>query len=139
MRMLCVARHQFLSEHLCRYFEALGMDAVPCVGLAEAKQMVPKTDLDVVVCDYDLLVSRPLASWESDPATSSVPLVAVSLTRHPGDAHLMDVNGIAGFLYLPTLSAEDAGRILAGVRRTRGISPPNGLAWPGHTPAPLPR
>ena len=35
MRMLCVARHRFLSEHLCRYFEALGMDAVPCVGLAD--------------------------------------------------------------------------------------------------------
>ncbi len=134
--MLCVARHRFLAEHLCRYFDALGMDTVPGVGLAEAKRMIGATELDVVICDYDLLVSRSLASWEADAAASRVPLVAVSLTRHPGDAHIMDMSGIAGFLYLPTLSADDARRILAGVRRTRGISPPNGLTWPGHTPAP---
>jgi hypothetical protein len=53
------------------------------------------------------------------------------MTRHPGEVHVMDVNGIAGFLYLPTLDAEDACRLLAAVRRKTGaINPPSVLPWP---------
>ena len=53
------------------------------------------------------------------------------MTRHPGEVHVLDVNGIAGFLYLPTLDAEDACRLLAAVRRkTGGINPPSVLPWP---------
>lgn len=136
MRVLCVGRHPFLSEHLGRFFENLGVDCTPCVGLAEAMARVPTHDPDAVICDYDLLATMSLTSWESDPALVAVPVIAVSLTRHPGEAHLMDVNGIAGFLYLPTLEPEDAKRVLAAALRKRArIDPPsNVLQWPATTP-----
>jgi hypothetical protein len=55
-----------------------------------------------------------------------VPIIAVSLTRHPGDAHLADVNGIAGFLYLPTLEPRKRSACSSAVRRKRGVAtPPN--------------
>ena len=133
MRMLCVVRHRYLSEHLCRYFDALGMDTVPCVGLRNARALAASSDVDVMICDYDLLVTAWRGAWASEAAASRVPILAVSLTRQPGDAHVLDVNRIGGFLYLPTLSPEDAHRAIAGVRRTRGITPPNVLPWPGQT------
>lgn len=135
MKALCVGRHQFLSEHLCRFFDQFGIDTVPCVGLMDAMAAVPEQNPDLVICDYDLLATIPLTSWESDPVLSSIPFIAVSMTRHPGEAHLLDVNGIAGFLYLPTLDPTDADRVLSAIRRTRGgINPPDVLPWQGTTP-----
>ena len=135
MRALCVGRHRFLSEHFCRFFDNLGLDTLACVGMDEAAEIVRTTELDVVIADYDLLATTSLSAWESDPACADIGVVAVSLTRHPGEAHLLDVNGIAGFLYLPTLDAEDAHRLLSAIRRKRnGIHPPNALPWPGTTP-----
>jgi CheY-like chemotaxis protein len=132
MRVLCVGRHPYLAEHLCRFFEQLGLDTTPSVGLSDATDRVRDEELDAVICDYDLLATMPLERWERDPALSDVPLIAVSLTRHPGEAHLLDVNGIAGFLYLPTLEPEHAMRLLAAVRsRRKGINPPPVLPWPG--------
>lgn len=134
MRVLCIGRHPFLSEHLCRFFESLGVDAIPCVGIAEAARMVRVHEPDAVVCDYDLLATASLANWEHDPALADLPMVAISLTRHPGEAHLLDVNGIAGFLYLPTLDPDDARRLLMAIRPKRArIDPPNVLPWPGTT------
>src|ERR1700742_4167589 len=133
MRVLCVARHKYLSEHLCRFFDLLGVDTIPCVGVPEAMEMIRAGDPDAVICDYDLLATIPIGDWESDPVLGKVPVIAVSMTRHPGESHLLDINGIAGFLYLPTLDAEDAQRLLATVRQKRGggINPPNVLSWPG--------
>jgi hypothetical protein len=103
--------------------------------MAEAQASIATSHPDAVICDYDLLATMPIASWESDPAVADVPVIAVSLTRHPGEAHVLDVNGIAGFLYLPTLEADDAQRLLAAVRRkSGGINPPHVLQWPGTTP-----
>ena len=134
MRLLCVTRHPFLSEHLCRYFEDLGFDTVACVGMHEAMDMVPTHDVDAVVSDYDLLSSVPLDRWEQDEILSATPIIAVSLTRHPGEAHLNEATAIAGFLYLPTLQAEDAQRVLKSLPRRRGaITPTNVLPWPGQT------
>ena len=131
MRALCVGRHPFLSEHLGRFFGNLGVVCTPCVGLSEAMALVASCDPDAVICDYDLLATMSLASWESNPALSAVPIIAVSLTRHPGEAHLLDVNGITGFLYLPTLEPEDARRVLAAASGKRArIEPPNILQWP---------
>lgn len=130
MRVLCVSRHPYLSEHLCRFFEALDVCATPCVGMGEAIAAVALHEPDVVICDYDVLATMPLDSWESDPALSGTPVIAVSLTRHPGEAHLLDTNGISGFLYLPTLDPEDAHCVLAGACRKRGgINPPDVLPW----------
>jgi DNA-binding NarL/FixJ family response regulator len=136
MRVLCVGRHPFLSEHIGRFFGELGIETIPCVGLSEAEDLVRARDPDAIICDYDLLATMPLASWESDPMLARVPLVAVSLTRHPGEAHLLDINSIAGFLYLPTLDRDDALRLLTAVqqRRDRINPPPTALQWPGSTP-----
>ena len=135
MRVLCVARHPFLSEHLSRFFEKLGADTVPCVGLQDATDQTPYTALDAVICDYDLLAPLTSDVWESHPLLSAVPIIAVSLTRHPGDAHLRDAVGVAGFLYLPTLEPDAARAMLAAVRRRDTIQPPDALPWPGSTPA----
>lgn len=46
--------------------------------------------------------------------------IAVSLTRHAEELHLLDVDGIAGFLYLPTLERAPALKILhAAVSRSK--------------------
>jgi hypothetical protein len=139
MRVLCVARHPFLSEHLGRYFERLGVDTMPCVGLRDAAHLAPKYDVDAVICDYDLLAASSLEVWSSDPLLARRPVIAVSLTRHPGEAHLSNADCILGFLYLPTLEPDDAQRVLAAVRRRRTtIQPPNVLPWPAQTtPTPL--
>src|SRR4029077_8441106 len=113
MRVLCVGRHPFLSEHLGRFFEGLGAETIPCVGMAEAEVVARHRGPDAVICEYDLLATISLARWVCEPVLSRTPLIAVSLTRHPGEAHLLDINGIAGFLYLPTLDRDDALRVLA--------------------------
>jgi len=135
MRVLCVGRHPFLSEHLGRFFEKLGVDTIPCVGIAEAEVVARRRQPDAVICEYDLLATISLSRWETDPLLAQIPLIAVSLTRHPGEAHLLDVNSIAGFLYLPTLDRADALRLLAAVRRKRGgVTVPDALPWPGSRP-----
>ena len=134
MRVLCVGRHPFLSEHLCRFFGELGAETIPCVGLVRAEELVRCRNPDAIICEYDLLATNSITSWEDDPILARVPLVAVSMTRHPGEAHLQDINGIAGFLYLPTLDRDDALRLLAAVRQKRSsIVPPNVLTWPRTT------
>jgi DNA-binding NarL/FixJ family response regulator len=132
MRVLCVGRHPFLSDHLCRFFVALGMDARPVVGLDAAIDAAPDYEPDAVVCDYDLLATISLDGWERDPLLSRLPVIAVSLTRRPEEVHLLDVNGIAGFLYLPTLEREQALRMLraAASWRRAGVTSPASLPWP---------
>lgn len=112
LRALCVARHSFLSEHLARYFAAMGVATTNAVGLDSAVKVAADASPDVVICDYDVLASIPLQAWERDVLLSSTPVIAVSLTRHAEELQLLDVNGIAGFLYLPTLERVPALRIL---------------------------
>jgi DNA-binding NarL/FixJ family response regulator len=131
MRVLCIGRHPYLSEHLCRFFQRLGVETIPCVGITEAAESVRIDNPDAVICDYDLLTPMSLSAWEQDPALAQVPIIAVSLTRNPGDTHLLDGNGIAGFLYLPTLDLDDAHRVLAAARRNGGVEAPSVLSWPG--------
>jgi hypothetical protein len=113
LRALCIARHSYLSEHLARYFRSMGVVTSEAVGLkaaAEPAEIDPPPD--VVICDYDLLASVPLDQWENDGLLSTTPVVAVSLTRHSEELHLFNSSGIAGFLYLPTLEATPALKIL---------------------------
>jgi CheY-like chemotaxis protein len=125
-----------LSEHLCRFFDGFGVDTLPSVGLPETIARARATQPDLIICDYDLLATASLGDWETDPALRDVPIVAVSLTRHPGDVQLLNRAGVAGFLYLPTLEPEDVHHVLAGVRQKRGgINPPDVLQWPAPTPA----
>jgi DNA-binding NarL/FixJ family response regulator len=120
LRALCVARHSFLSEHIARYFAQMGVSTTNAVGLASAVRVAAVDSPDVVICDYDVLASVPRQEWENDVLLSSTPVIAVSLTRHAEELHLLDVNGIAGFLYLPTLEQVPALRILhAAAKRPR--------------------
>lgn len=112
LRALCIARHCFLSEHLARYFAKMGVTTTNAVGLDSAIESAGENSPDVVICDYDLLATIPLDQWERDVLLSTTPVIAVSLTRHAEELHLLDVNGIAGFLYLPTLEEEPALKIL---------------------------
>jgi hypothetical protein len=114
---LCVGRHQFLSEHLGLFFSKMGVETRCVVGLEEAVVAARERVPDTVICDYDLLATLPLDVWENDELLARVPLVAVSLTRRPEEVHLLDVNGIGGFLYLPTLDEDSALRVLTMPRR----------------------
>lgn len=132
MRVLCVGRHPFLSAHLGRFFEALGVQTRPSVGLDEAIEVAAEYQPDAVVCEYDLLATIPLDCWERDPLLSQLPVIAVSLTRRPEEVNLLDVNGIAGFLYLPTLERERALQMLSAAAswRRAGVKAPTSLPWP---------
>ena len=112
LRALCIARHCFLSEHIARYFSSMGLVTTNAVGLDSAIESAGELAPDVVICDYDLLATIPLEKWERDVLLSTTPVIAVSLTRHAEELHLLDVNGIAGFLYLPTLEEAPALKIL---------------------------
>jgi DNA-binding NarL/FixJ family response regulator len=112
LRALCIARHCYLSEHIARYFAAMGVVTSNAVGLDSAVRMAADARPDVVICDYDVLATIPLEKWEHDSLLSKTPVIAVSLTRHAEELHLLDINGIAGFLYLPTLEQAPALRIL---------------------------
>lgn len=115
MRLLCVGRHAYLAEHIASLFRAGGAVANPVVGLDRAARHAATEAPDVVLCEYDLLATNPLGAWERDPVLSRVPVVAVSLTRRPHEACAFDINGIAGFLYLPTLDHEAALRTLGAL------------------------
>ena len=120
LRALCIARHCYLSEHIARYFAQMGVATTNAVGLDSAVESAGEPSPDVVICDYDLLASIPLDRWEHDGFLSRTPVIAVSLTRNAEELHLFDVNGIAGFLYLPTLQQASALRILhAAASRSR--------------------
>ena len=136
MRVLCVGRHPYLSAHLCRFFEALSIDARPAVGLEGAIVGAAEFAPEVVICDYDLLATVPIDSWEKDALLSRIPVIAVSLTRRPEEVHLLDANAIGGFLYLPTLEREQALRMLrAAAGRRGGVQAPVSLSWPNSSVA----
>jgi hypothetical protein len=135
LRALCIARHCFLSEHIARYFAQMGIATTYAVGLDSAVESAGAVSPDVVICDYDLLATIPLENWERDTLLSKTPVIAVSLTRHVEELHLLDVNGIAGFLYLPTLEQGPALKILhAAAARPRYT-----LRSPRSAPRPIER
>ncbi len=113
LRVLCVGRHEYLAEHLCRFFTGMGLETQGAVGISEALEIARATVPDVVLCDYDLLSTMPIEAWERDALFSRTAVIGVSLTRRPHEMHLLDVNGIAGFLYLPTLDFAATRRILS--------------------------
>lgn len=135
MKALCVGRHRYLSEHFEQFFRRFGVDARSVVGIADAVTVARDHRPDIVFCEYDLLATVPLEPWERDPCLSRVPVIAVSLTRRADEMHLLDVNNIAGFFYLPTLSEDDARRLLHAVRPSTGFSLPSSLDAARPSPA----
>lgn len=122
MRVLCVGRHSVLGHHLASLFRDFGAETCAAVGLAEALDVARSFAPQAVVCDYDLLATVSLAEWERDPLLSRVPIVAVSLTRRPEEVHVLDVNNVAAFLYLPSLERDDGVRLLAALGRSDGAT-----------------
>lgn len=90
----------------------MGVATTNAVGLDSAAESVGDNSPDVVICDYDVLADLPLERWEQNSLLSRTPVIAVSLTRHAEELHLLDFDGIAGFLYLPTLEQAPALRVL---------------------------
>lgn len=124
MRLLCVGRHAYLSEHLCRYFRGLGADCSAAVGVSEALRLAARYEPHVIVCDCDLITPALLDEWAENPQTAEVPLLAVSLTRRPEELPPVELMGVAGVLYLPSLDRSQVLALLARAHRRRGVVPP---------------
>ena len=110
--VVCVARHEYLATHIARFFESVDVCTVGAVGVQGAVDSTRSCAPDVVVCEYELLTTHPLDDWECDEVLRYAPIVAVSLTRRSNELAPLDRNGIAGFLYLPTLTPADAHKLL---------------------------
>ena len=136
MQALCVARHPYIAEHIARFFGRFGLETFPVVGLDGALQHAGQLRPGLVLCEYDLLATEPLAAWERHDTLARVPVVAVSLTRRPNEMHLLDVNSIAGFLYLPTLQPADVARVLGVAGPPSGYSLPSSFGTERPTAAP---
>jgi hypothetical protein len=126
MRVLCVGRHAFLSEHLCRVFGAVGAQCEPAVGPADVPKAAMRFEPAVVVCEGDLLTPQVLESWAAEPALAGVPVLAVSMTPRPDDLLPTDfhVGDPAAVVYLPSLARTQLAALLASVRQPRGVSAP---------------
>ncbi|HJU89261.1 MAG TPA: hypothetical protein VJ672_07715 [Gemmatimonadaceae bacterium] len=127
MRAVCIARHRFLSEHVCSVFGAMDMETYPAVGFDDGMQITRVRRPTVVFCDYDLLSTASLQEWANDPVLQETPIIAVSLTRRHDEAQHFEGNGAAGFLYLPTLSERDAAAVVRAVTRIQ--PPPDAMRW----------
>ena len=122
MRAVCISRHTILGDHICSILRSAGIECESVVGLREGMTKSRDSGPDVVICDYDLLAATPPSEWQAGPQPPDVPIVAVSLTRRPEEAHLVDGRTIAGFLYLPSVAVEDVERTVlnATARASRG-------------------
>jgi chemotaxis response regulator CheB len=137
MRVLCVGRHAFLSEHFCRYFQDAGAECEPAVGAADVLRLASQFEPHAVVCDSDLITPALLDSWTQEPALASVPVLAVSLTRRPAESAPAEAFGLAAVVYLPGLTREQASALLTSVCRPRGVVAPK--SWTVSSAAPQAR
>ena len=134
MRVLCVARHAFLSEHFCRVFGLSGASCEPCVGGASVLPAVARFEPEIVICDSDVLTPALLDSWSGEPALASIPVLTVSLTRRPDDSLPADFADPTAAIYLPALDRAQRAALLASVHRPRAVPAP--ATWPMQTEAP---
>jgi hypothetical protein len=124
MRLVCVARHQFLSEHLCRIFGEMGVQCEPVVGIAAAGAAAASFEPHLLVAEDTLLSPSVLHDWESLDAMRDVPVLAVSFTHSPEDGISVSPSGIAGVIYLPSLDSEAALALMESARRPLGVEAP---------------
>ena len=129
MLVLCVARHLYLAQHLARVLEQAGATARSAVGFDDARAIAADCHPDVIAAEYDLLATLAYRAWEDDDVLSRRPLVAVSLTRRPGESNALDKNGIGGYLYLPEVGAPMVLRMLQAAAGSV-CAPDDALSWP---------
>jgi len=113
LKALCVGRHPFIAEHFARFFAALGIETRSAVGLHGGTFESRNFEADVIICEYELLATLSLEAWEKDDLLSTRPVIAVSLSRRPNEARVLDISGIGGFLYLPLLERDAAMRVIS--------------------------
>lgn len=128
--MVCVSRHQYLSEHLCRVFGALGVQCEPVVGVAAARELAERFEPHLIVVEDALLNPFVLDGWAAVNALCDVPVLAVSLTRRPEDGISVAMSGIAGVIYLPALDRNDALALMECAGRPIGVVPPSDVDAP---------
>lgn len=124
MRLLCVARHEFLSDHLCRYFGAMNVQCETAVGSDGARAAARAFEPHLVVAESELLNPSVLETWSLEEALHDVPVLAVSLTRRPEESLPAELCGLAGVIYLPTLERSSALALLDGAMKPRGVAVP---------------
>lgn len=127
MRVLCVGRHAFLSEHLCRVFGEVGAVCEPVVGAGAVARAAARFEPQVIVCEGDLLSSTALESFANEPTLADLPVIAVSLSPRPDDVvpaelHATDPTAV---IYLPALDRVQIAALLSCARRPRGVSSPH--------------
>ena len=132
MRVLCVGRHAFLSEHLCRVFGAAGAHCEAVVGMHAVPQAAARFEPQVVICEGDLLTPAVLEHWAREGALTDLPVLAVSLTPPPDDAVPAELSGSdsPAAIYLPSLNRTQLAALLDSARSPRGVSAP--LQWRLH-------
>lgn len=123
LRALCVGRHRYIAEHFGRVFGGFGLETAPAVGVREAVLAARRHQPHVVICDYELLATQSLGLWERDARLSHTPVIGASMTRRPDELNPMDINDIAGFIYLPQLTDECARQLFSGVCPPAPYSP----------------
>jgi hypothetical protein len=129
MRVLCVGRHAFLSEHLCRVFGAVGAVCEPVIGTNAVSKAALRFEPQVIVCEGDLLTTAVLESWTRAAELANVPVLAVSLSPRPDDVVPTDLSAIdpAAVIYLPSLDRAQVAALLDSAGRPHGVSAPH--AW----------
>lgn len=129
MRVLCVGRHAFLSDHLCRVFGGVGAVCEPVIGTNGVPQAAARFEPHVIVCEGDLLSTTVLNSWAAVAALIDVPVIAVSLSPRLDDELPADVGATepAAVIYLPSLNRVQIAALLDSARRPGGVAAP--LAW----------
>jgi hypothetical protein len=129
MRVLCVGRHAFLSEHLCRVFSAAGAVCEPVIGADGVSRAAARFEPQVIVCEGDLLTTAVLEGWAHDSVLADVPVLAVSLSPRNDDVGPADVlaTSPAAVIYLPSLDRAQVAALLASARRPGGVVAP--LQW----------
>ena len=121
LKALCVGRHPFIAEHFARFFATLGIETREAVGLDGGTFESRNFEADVVLCEYELLATLSIEAWEKDDLLSTRPVIAISLSRRPSEARVLDLSGIGGFLYLPLLDGDAAMRVISAAAASSRI------------------
>jgi hypothetical protein len=129
MRVLGIARHPMLSQHIAALCTAAGAECQPVVGMVEGMRAARISPPDVVLCEVDLLFPDAMRAWDEDPVVASVPLLAVSLTRRQNESPILLGAPVAGYLYLPTLDERDLARALAASCGRGASAPADAYRW----------
>jgi DNA-binding response OmpR family regulator len=108
MRVLCVARHKYLTSQLCDYFTSMGLEVHAAVGIEEATKEMKTFAPDLIVCDFSLLATLSSRTLRT-AGLSTVPIIAASLAHRVEEVEVARVKDYtAGYLYLPTCTHEQA-------------------------------